>query len=101
MIINAGEVPCIPCITACHDILQEREQRVFNAGGEVMYNYYSIFHPPIHKVLMLSVPSMPDETDQSMHCVEDCRGRLKNSQYVHQFSVLLAGWASVFVHDKK
>jgi hypothetical protein len=36
---------------------------------------------------MLPVPPLPDELDhQSLHCVEECGGRGKNSLYLRQFS---------------
>jgi hypothetical protein len=45
------EVPCIPSITACYKIVQEREPLGFHAGEElVMRTYSSIFEPTIHKV---------------------------------------------------
>jgi hypothetical protein len=54
-------------------ILQEREPQGFDAGGEVMYTYSSILRPPTHKVRMLPVAPLPDETDhQSEHYVKEC-----------------------------
>jgi hypothetical protein len=56
------ELPCISYITASAEILQEREPQDSDAGEEVTHTYSFIFQPPIHKVWMLLVPLLPDDT---------------------------------------
>jgi hypothetical protein len=81
------EVPWIPSITACDEILQEREPHGSHAIGEVLHTYSSTFEPSTLKVRVLPVRLLLDETDrQSMHCVEEWGGWGKNSHYVSQFS---------------
>jgi hypothetical protein len=55
------EVPYIPFITACDEIMQETEPQGLDSGGEVIHTYSSVFQPPTHKILILPVPSLPDK----------------------------------------